>query len=474
MRTKIVCTIGPASSSYKVLKQLVKAGMKLARLNFSHGTHREHGRVIELIRGISHELHTPIGIIQDLPGPRLRIGRFKEGSVRLTEGATFTLTTEMVEGDSHRVSVNYSSLPQEVKKGDKIYLADGTIRLEVVDTDEKNVACKVATGGTLHSGKGMNIPGFMVKMPPITEKDAEHLEFGLEKEVDFVAFSFIQSSKDIIAAKELIKRRKSKAGVIAKIERASAFRDIRRIIRESDGIMIARGDLGVEMDVENIPILQKQLIRDCNLHGRPVITATQMLMSMVQNPRPTRAEVSDIANAVFDGTDALMLSEETAVGNYPVEAVKVMARVAETVEKKLPYREILAQRESSAKRTPEDVISYTACRLAIGLEAAAIVVPTRSGSTAYRISRYRPPNPLLVFTADPSLQRRLLLSWGVEPYLAEEPMNSDLILREAKRILAKKGDAKRLSRIILVSGDPKSRVGTTNTIRVETVALKSS
>lgn len=469
-RTKIIGTIGPATSSYEVLKQLVEAGMGIARLNFSHGSHGEHGQVIKLIREISYELDTPIGIIQDLPGPKLRIGSFKEGAAWLVEGAKFTLTSSKVEGDSDKVSIDYANLPLEVNNGDKIYLSDGTIRLEVVDTTKTDIMCKALVGGILHSGKGINIPRYKAKISSPTEKDLIHLEFGLKNGVDFIAFSFIQSSEDIKKAREIIKRRKGKAGIIAKIERAAALKDIRRIIKNSDGIMVARGDLGAELDVENVPILQKQIIRECNHYGKAVITATQMLMSMVLNPQPTRAEVSDVANAIFDGTDAIMLSEETAIGSYAVEAVKVMAKVADIVEKKLPYREILAQRELFAKRTTGDIICYTASWLANRIGAAAIAIPTRSGSTAYGISRFRPSNPILAFVRDPVLQRKLLLPWGVKPYVTDGSLSIDLVLRETEKIL-KEGKVKGINRIVVVSGDPKSRAGATNNIRVETIKV---
>lgn len=469
MRTKIICTIGPASSSYEILKQLVMAGMKLARLNFSHGTHEEHSQVIKLIREISGELNVPIGIIQDLPGPRLRIGGLRDGAIRLADGAIFTLTIDDVEGDSTKVSVDYADLPREVKKGYEIFLADGTIKLIVIDTSEKDITCKVAAGGILHSGKGINIPGYETKMPAVTEKDLSHIDFGIKNQVDFIALSFVQSSDDITKARRIIKRKNGKAGIVAKIERAVAFNDINRIIRNSDGIMIARGDLGVELEIESIPILQKRIIRDCNMYGKPVITATQMLMSMVLNLRPTRAEVSDVANAIFDGTDAIMLSEETAVGKYPVEAVKVMARVADIAEKKLPYKEILAQRELSARHTTKDIISYTACQIANGIDAAAIVIPTRSGSTAHRISRYRPSKTILAFTVDPALQRKLLLPWGVKPYLTMEPLNIDIVLKDAEKILMIEENVKIPNHIVVVSGGPRSKVGTTNMIRIETI-----
>ncbi len=473
LKTKIVCTIGPSTSSFEVLRALAEAGMDVIRLNFSHGTDESHGQVIELARELSSELGKPLALLQDLPGPRLRIGNFASGFIRLEDGAEFTLTANPVSGSSERVSINYPNLIGEVKEGDTIYLADGTVRLEVVEIGGADIRCKVLVGGILHSGKGMNIPGKRLNLPIITDKDIADMGFGVKNHVDFVALSFIQTAGDVKTAKALLSRMGSEAGIIAKIERRSAVKDLRRILNVADGVMVARGDLGVETGFENIPILQKQIIRECNLAGRPVITATQMLTSMVTNPNPTRAEVSDIANAVFDGTDALMLSEETAVGQHPVEAVKVMVKVAKNAERNLPYAQILDERREVLKRTTAGVISYSACQIAIDIGAVAIVVPTRSGSSAYRVSMCRPPSPIIALVGNEVLQRRLFLSWGVTPCLLDTYLDEGELPPKVKNILIEEIAPRRVQPIVVVFGGSKTRVGSTNIIKVQMIDRRS-
>lgn len=473
LKTKIVCTIGPSTSSFETLKALAEAGMNVLRLNFSHGTHESHGKVIELTRELSSELKKPLALLQDLPGPRLRIGSFASSFIHLQDGAEFTLTANQVTGNTQHASINYPNLINEVKTGDKIYLADGTIKLEVVEVGEAGIRCKVLVGGILHSGKGINIPEKKLRLPTITEKDIKGMEFGARHHVDFVALSFVQTARDVNKARELLNRMGSKAGIIAKIERKSAVKDLPRILNVSDGVMVARGDLGVESGFENIPILQKQIIRECNLAGKPVITATQILTSMVTNPNPTRAEVTDIANAIFDGTDALMLSEETAVGQHPVEAVKVMVKVANNAEKNLPYAQILEVRREVLKRTTAGVISYSACQIAADIGAAAIVVPTRSGSSAYRVSMCRPPHPIIALVGNEVLQRRLLLSWGVKPCLFDAQLEEGELPPKVKEALTQHIAPRGAQHLVIVYGGSKTRIGSTNIIKVQMIGRKS-
>ncbi|MDM8000457.1 MAG: pyruvate kinase [Dehalococcoidia bacterium] len=468
-RTKIVCTIGPASESHDVLESLVLAGMNLARLNFSHGTHQDHERRIRAIRDVSARLGIPVAILQDLPGPKIRTGRLKSNSVILKEGASLVLTTRPVDGDEHVVSISLPALTESVKPGDVIFLNDGAIRLVVRDKTATDVTCRVVVGGTLESDKGINVPGVNLPVPSPTETDLDDLLFGIEHNVDFIALSFVRAASDVLDMKTFLREKGADIPLVAKIEKREAWEDIDRIIASADGLMVARGDLGVEIPLEKVPLVQKEVIRKCNRAGKPVITATQMLESMVDSPVPTRAEVTDIANSIFDGTDAIMLSEETAVGRYPVEAVKVMARVALETEASLPYDKIVREKYADLEPVTDDAISYAACHTARRLGAAAVVAFTMSGSTARRVAKYRPGIPILAATPSPRQRRRLLLSWGVFPYEVPEPATVHDLFAEGVRLCLETGTARRGDLIVITAGLPIAVPGTTNLLKVERV-----
>lgn len=468
-RTKIVCTIGPASESTDVLESLVLAGMNLARLNFSHGTHQDHARRIRAIRGVSAKLGTPVAIMQDLPGPKIRTGPLKSRSVTLKEGSDFVLTNRPVDGDEHAVSVSLPGLTESVKPGDVIFLNDGAIRLVVRDKTATDVTCRVIVGGTLESEKGINVPGVNLPVPSPTETDLDDLLFGIEHNVDFMALSFVRTASDVREVKSFLREKGADIPLVAKIERREALQDIDHIIASADGLMVARGDLGVEIPLEKVPLAQKELIRKCNRAGKPVITATQMLESMVDSPVPTRAEVTDIANSIFDGTDAIMLSQETAIGKYPVEAVKVMTRVALETEASLPYDKIVREKFADLEPVTDDAISYAACHTARRLGAAAIVAFTMSGSTARRVAKYRPGIPILAATPSPRQRRRLLLPWGVFPYEVPEPATVHDLFAEGVRLCLETGIARRGDLIVITAGLPIAVPGTTNLLKVERV-----
>src|SRR5512136_2791618 len=468
-RTKIVCTIGPASESDDVLKKLVLAGMNVARFNFSHGGHEDQARRIRAVRDASAKLNTPVAILQDLPGPKMRTGRLKSKHVTLKEGNGFVLTTRQVDGDEHAVSVSLPGLPESVNPGDVIFLDDGAIKLEVIQKTDTDVNCRIIIGGVLEWEKGINAPGVNLRVPSPMETDLDDLLLGVKHAVDFIALSFVRSPQDILDAKSFLKEKGADIPLIAKIEKWEAWQDIDRIIAAADGAMVARGDLGVEIPLEKVPLVQKELIRKCNRVGKPVITATQMLESMVDSPVPTRAEVTDIANSIFDGTDAIMLSEETAVGRYPVEAVRVMTRVALETESALPYKKIIAEKGADLEPVTDDAISYAACHTAHQLGAAAIVAFTMSGSTARRVAKYRPGIPILAATPIPKQLRRLLLSWGVYPYEIPEPATVHDLFAEGVRLCLETGIARRGDLIVITAGIPIAIPGTTNLLKVERV-----
>ncbi len=467
-KTKIVCTIGPASQSPKVLEALIQGGMNVARLNFSHGTHEEHLRKIETIRKISDRLKQPVAILQDLGGPKIRIGVVKEGGVELKKGKEFRLTNKVLIGDETRATVTYSVLPGEVKAGDRILLADGTIELQVLESDGKNIRCRVVVGGMLSSHKGMNFPTRTPLTSAFTEKDHRDLLFGIQQGVDLVGLSYVQNGVDIEKVKKILKKESANIPIIAKIERKEALENIDAILMASDGIMVARGDLGLETPIEKIPNVQKRLIRKANAFGKPVITATQMLRSMVDHTQPTRAEVTDVVNAIYDGTDAIMLSEETASGQFPVEAFGMMAKIAQSAEEEFPHA-LFLKKETSQRMSLQQAITYNASLLAEEVGAKVIVTPTESGSTARWVSKYRPRQPILALSRHLSTLRQLNLCWGVHAVLASQWKDTDEVLERSKKIpkeleLASKGD-----KIIIVAGVPISVGGTTNLIKVEIV-----
>jgi len=447
---------------------LIQAGMDVARINFAHGTHEDHARDIKTIRQVSKRLDRPVAILQDLPGPKLRVGRLPSEPMHLLRLDTVTLTTKPSSARG-KIPVPYPELPRAVRKGDTIFLADGSIKLEVLGVRGGEVQCRVLNPGDLTSGKGVNLPRLRARVPAVTKEDAEHLKFGLENGVDIVAVSFVQKGEDIREARKIAENHGQKIFVVAKIEKREAVQDLESIVRESNGVMVARGDLGVELNLESVPIIQKRIIHEANKLGKPVITATQMLESMVSSPTPTRAEVADVANAILDGTDAVMLSEETAIGKYPVEAVGMLERVAQETERFLP-REITPQRRAWREHSQEDALALAACETALQVSASAIVTPTRTGQTARRVSKYHPPLPILAFTSHERVQRQLLLSWGVHALLAEEFGSTEAIFREAERAassmkLSKKGD-----RIVIVAGDPKGPTGRTDLLKIHIVS----
>jgi len=467
-RTKIVCTIGPASSRPEVISRLIDAGMDVARLNFSHGTLEEHGEAIRTVRELSVKKNRPVAILQDLQGPKVRLGLFRGGSATIHAGDQFTLTTREVEGTDRIASVNYDRLATEVNAGDQILIDDGLIQLEVLKTDGVHIICKVLQNGVLTNHKGLNIPGVAISVPAVTQKDLMDLEFGIEHEVDYVALSFVRTSRDISKVRELLRRRKADIPIIAKLERPKAVRNLDAILEAADGVMIARGDLGVEMPLEEVPLLQKEIIRRANLRGVTVITATQMLDSMIDHPRPTRAEVSDVANAIFDGTDAAMLSGETASGAYPVEAVRVMAKVALEADRGLPPRAPSFNEPGKAVTFP-DAISEAACRAAVETKARAIVAFTKTGSTARLISRLRPATPIIAFGPNERIRQRLCLYWGVIPKVMAPTAHLDEMIEKIDEALLMDGCASKGDVVVIISGAPIGVKGRTNLLTLHRV-----
>ncbi len=468
-RTKIVCTIGPSSSSAETIRKMLQAGMDVARINFSHGSHKEHATVIRTLRAAARETGFPLAIMQDLPGPKNRTGKLKDGVIELKEGARFILTTRQLLGNQHMVSVELPELPRKVRPGDAVYLDDGAIRLKVVDTTATDVDCIVVSGGRLGEEKGVNVPGVDWDAPAITDEDWEHLRFGLKHEVDFVALSFIEEAADIRRVKEFLRQGNNIPAVIAKIERQEALDNLDEILDAADGAMVARGDLGIEIPLPRVPVVQKEVIKKCNRLGKPVIVATQMLESMVSSPRPTRAEVTDVANAIFDGADAIMLSEETAIGDYPVESVSMMAQIALEAEAALPYEEVLLNKGKDVQPQTDDAISYAACHTAHQLGAAAIVAFTSSGSTARRVSKYRPRAPILAITPNRSTQRQLSLSWGVRAFHFPEPSRLTVLFARGARLAKRTGVARKGDIVVITGGVPIGVPGSTNLLKVERV-----
>jgi pyruvate kinase len=463
-KTKIICTIGPASGSPEMIRRLIRAGMDVARLNFSHGTREEHGEKIRLIRSISDEIGKPVAILQDLCGPKIRVGELPEAGIALEPGQTFVLTSDPIRGNENRVSVSYSSLPAEVKASDRILLADGMMELVVRRITDTEIFCEVITGGTLTSHKGINLPTGTINVEALTEKDREDLDFGLANDVDYVALSFVRSEEDIRKAKEIISSRGKDTPVIAKIEKHEALDHIDAITEEADGIMVARGDLGVEIPLERVPGIQKKLIRKAGEKGKPVIIATQMLRSMVDAPRPTRAEANDVANAVLDGTDAVMLSEETATGRYPVEAVEYMGKIAENAEVDFPHDGYLRQVPS---RSVPEAVAHASCVLADHLGATAIVAPTKSGFTAMLLSRYRPRPKIIALSPDKGAIRKLALCWGCIPGHMDETETTDEMIQQAAQTALGSGYLEKGDLVVITAGHPVWVAGTTKMIRVK-------
>jgi pyruvate kinase len=466
-RTKIVCTIGPASRSPEALDQLIRAGMDVARLNFSHGTQAEHLEVITAVRRIAQRLGRSIAILQDLAGLKIRIGEMASGAVTLEAGAPFTLTTRRLLGSRLEVSVDYPHLTDDVQPGDTLLLSDGDLELEVIDTTAEDVHCRVIRGGTLASRKGVNLPARSISAPAVTDKDRDDLAFGLRHGVDYVAQSFIRTAEDIREMLGMMENLGSTVPLIAKIETQEALTNIDGIIDSVDGVMVARGDLGVAVPLATVPRLQKTLIAKANRAGKPVIIATQMLRSMQDSPRPTRAEVTDVANAVLDGTDAIMLSEETAIGRFPFEAVTMMAAIAADAESSFPFDAWIHRFEAGGPFP--DAVARAACTLAADINAAAIVTCTQSGGTASRVARYRPRAPILAPTPHAETYRRLALVWGVTPLLNQSQSTTDELIAGALGAALASTRVQHGDTVVITAGVPVDRPGMTNVIKVETM-----
>ncbi|HEY4482447.1 MAG TPA: pyruvate kinase [Candidatus Brocadiaceae bacterium] len=467
MKTKIVCTIGPACSTPAIIEKMVNAGMDVARLNFSHGNLSEHKERIETIRNISQRLNKPIAIIQDLSGPKIRIGPLDKESITLRPNDTFILTTRAVRGDEKMVSITYKQLPENVFAGDTILLSDGEIELKVIKKDIDNIYCQVIVGGVLTPHKGINIPTRSLSISPLTEKDKKDLEFGIGQDVDYIALSFVKSAEDIIELRKLIQQKGKDIPIIAKIEKHEAVDNLESIVKTADAIMVARGDLGVEIPLEQIPSVQKRIISLANQYSRPVITATQMLRSMVDSYRPTRAEVTDVANAIFDGSDAVMLSEETAKGQYPVESVLMLSKISGEIDPGLKVKNIYeSMRISDDPLTIPDAISIATCQVANNLKIKSIVTCTQTGGTARHISKYRPQQQILAVTPSLHTYRRLALVWGVIPVLIEDIQNTDDMMKKGIEAVKNAGYITDNETVAITGGVPIGQAGSTNLLRV--------
>ncbi|MDY0132723.1 MAG: pyruvate kinase [Desulforegulaceae bacterium] len=462
-KTKIVCTIGPSTNSPEIIKELINSGMNVARLNFSHGSHESHKKTFDLIRQISDELDKPIAIIQDLSGPKIRTGKVEEKGIELIPGNELILTIDDMIGKENKVSVSYKNILTEVKINELILLADGLMEIRVKEIKGNEIKCIVESGGILTSNKGINLPGTSLNIPALTVKDKKDLEFGLLIGVDFVALSFVKNGADIDDIKQIINSKGKNTPVIAKIEKHEAIENFDEILDKSDAIMVARGDLGVEVPLEKVPLYQKMLVTKAVQAGKPVIIATQMLSSMVNSPRPTRAEATDIANAVLDGTDALMLSEETASGNHPVEAVKYMRKIADNAEQNYPYSKFQLQPQSETSRA----VPYAACILSNFTKAAAIVAPTRSGNTAAQISRFRPESKIIALSPLKESMRKLCLYWGCIPKPFGNPKDTDQMLEQGAKAAIDSGIVKKGDTIVITAGHPIWVSGTTNMLKVK-------
>ncbi len=469
-KTKIICTLGPATDDENVLRKLILSGMDVARINMSHGTHEDQKVRIDAVKKIREELDLPIAILLDTKGPEIRTGNFSCGTVTLESGQEFILTVNDVDGDSSRCSVTFKSLPQELEVGSKILIDDGLIELRVKECTETDVVCKVINGGTVSSHKGINIPDVKLSLPFISEQDKKDIAFGVEQDIDFIAASFTRSANDImLLRKELKKLGCDNVRICAKIENHEGIDNIDDIIRVSDSIMVARGDLGVEIPLEEIPILQKKIIQKVYEAGKQAITATQMLDSMIKNPRPTRAESTDVANAIYDGTSAIMLSGETAAGKYPVEAVKTMAKIAIATEHDINYIEKFRKRDIPERPDVTSAISHATCTTAHDLGAAAILTVSKTGQTARMISKYRPECPIICGTTNPKVRRQMNLSWAVTPIIVDEKNNTDELFEHVVQVAESRGLVKSGDLTVITAGVPLGVSGTTNLLKVHLV-----
>lgn len=461
-KTKIVCTLGPVSENEETLRELIKNGLNVCRLNFSHGSHEEHKGRMDLVKKLREELNMPTAILLDTKGPEIRTGKFDAPEVLLEEGQTFTITMKDVMGNKEMCTVSYKGLANDVKAGDTILIDDGLVGLTVKEVNGDDIVCEVQNSGIVKNHKGVNVPGVKVNLPAITEKDRSDIEFGIEQGIDFIAASFVRKVSDVLAIREILEANNAThIKIISKIENQEGVDNLDEIIEVSDGIMVARGDLGVEIPTEEIPVVQKLMIKKCNEAGKPVITATQMLDSMIRNPRPTRAEVTDVANAIYDGTDAIMLSGETAAGKYPVEAVKTMATIAKRAEETMRNR----RTKINKSKNVTDAISYATCTTAMDLDARAILSSTASGHTARMVSKFRPDCPIIATTSDESVRRQLSLTWGVLPVMRNKSANTDQVIVNSIEA-AKTAEYVNENDIVVITAGGSE---TTNLIKVETV-----
>ena len=470
-RAKIVCTLGPATDTAEALAALLDAGMDVARLNFSHGTHAKHARRLNLLRRLARERGKTLAILQDLQGPKIRTGPLEEGKpVELRSHSTIILTTRNVPGNARVISTNYQALPQEVKAGNRILLADGLMELNVERVSGTDITCRVVNGGCLLEHQGINLPGVALQISALTAKDRADLKFGLQHDVDYVALSFVRRPEDVLELKKILKRSDHRPGVVAKLEKPEAIDRLEDILHVADAVMVARGDLGVELPPESVPVIQKQVIERANALKVPVITATQMLESMTVNPRPTRAEASDVANAIFDGTDAVMLSGETASGKYPTESVRMMARIVSAAEISPRYGwHGRNRRASRGSLTVPESICESVAHMTETLQLSAIAVFTQSGSSARLISKYRPRVPIYAFSPLPEISRRTALFWGVHPVHMPPVQSTDRMVEEAASWLRRSGVVKRGDVIAVIAGTPISRHGTTNLLKLHRI-----
>ncbi|NLL75682.1 MAG: pyruvate kinase [Clostridiales bacterium] len=465
-KTKIICTIGPSCESEERLRELMLAGMNVARFNFSHGTHEQHKEKLAKVIKVSEELKLPIATLLDTKGPEIRLCDFKDGRTELVTGQLFTLTTEEVLGDSKRASITYKNLKNDVAVGMSILIDDGLIEMMVTDIKGEEIICTVVNGGPVSNHKGVNVPNAILSMPYISDTDRADIVFGCKMGYDFIAASFVRTKEDVLEIRKILEEHHSTMKIISKIENMQGIQNLEEILSVSDGIMVARGDMGVEVPLEEVPVLQKRMIKMAEAQGKHVITATQMLESMIKNPRPTRAETTDIANAIYDGTTAIMLSGETAAGLYPVEAVKTMARIAERTENDIDYDSRMKRRVRCLDPDITTAISHATCTTASDLNASAIITVTMSGVTAEMISRYKPKCPIIACAVNPRVCRQLNLSWGVVPVLIQKEESAENLFEEASHAVERAGYVQRGDIAVLTAGVPLGISGNTNMIRV--------
>ena len=466
-KTKIVCTLGPATNDPAVVEELIKSGMNVARFNFSHASHEEHKKRFDEFVAVRDRLGFPVATMLDTKGPEVRVRKFREGSVELKQGQTFFLTSDDVEGTAERCSITYAGLPNDVKKGTVILIDDGLIELSVESVHGNDIVCRVLNGGKVSDNKGINVPNVRLSIPFLSERDKSDIKFGVETGFDFIAASFVRSARDILDIREfLASLGNTDIKIIAKIENMEGVRNADDILSVSDGLMVARGDLGVEVPLEEIPVIQKDLIKKVYIAGKQVITATQMLDSMIKNPRPTRAEATDVANAIYDGTSAIMLSGETANGLYPVESVRTMARIAERTESDINYIHRFSQRNQDRGSDITNAISHATCTTAHDLGAKAIVTVTKSGRTAREISKFRPLSPIVAFSMSPKVCRQMNLSWGVYPLILGEKASTDELFADAVERAKEAGYVNDGDIVVITAGVPLGVSGTTNLLKV--------